>query len=54
MKPRAAFVEHSGGARWFIMQGGNVPASTDLSTWLLFNSAKKLIISFTDQISEMI
>lgn len=46
MEPRATFVEHSGGARWFIMQtGGDVPASTDLTVWLLLDSVGKLIIS---------
>lgn len=52
---RATFVEHCGGARWFIVQpGGTVPAHTDLSLWSLFNSVEKLIISFADQGSDLI
>lgn len=40
---------------WFIMQpGGNVPSSTDLTVWLSVNSVGKLIISFTDQGSDLI
>lgn len=55
MEARATFVEHSGGVRWFIMQpGGTVPAHTDLTVWLLINSVEKLIISFTDQGSDLI